>query len=332
MKKILLLFILPFIGQAQVLYNYGFSSPTATMVGADGWSRTNQSTSPSATLWTVASYSPVVVNSAATPAVRNLPFSDVEVADGETSPAPNGQAGGANSFALVNFTSTSSTAATGATISNWLISPLVEVQNGDVVTFYTRLGKIPGSAGNPYPDRLQLRMSTDGTFSTDPAGGPTNVGTYTVLLNDVNPTLTTTGYPQTWTMYTATITGLPVATSVKFAFRYFVTNGGSNGANSDIIGIDSFSVNRPLANTQNFFASNFSIQPNPVNDVFTLTSKNGVALEKVNIIDINGRIVNEVNVSGAESVQINVSDLTAGVYFVKVQSDLGVGTSKIIKK
>jgi len=39
-----------------------------------------------------------------------------------------------------------------------------------------------------------------------------------------------------------------------------------------------------------------------------------------------------LNVSGADNAQVNISDLNAGVYFVKVQTEAGVGTSKIIKK
>ena len=44
--------------------------------------------------------------------------------------------------------------------------------------------------------------------------------------------------------------------------------------------------------------------------------------------DINGRTVKQIN--GATS-QINISDLTAGVYFLKVASENGVGSTKIIK-
>ena len=87
----------------------------------------------------------------------------------------------------------------------------------------------------------------------------------------------------------------------------------------------------PLKNDE-FFTRNFSIQPNPVSDVFNVTSKNGVAIETIQVLDINGRIVNQLNASSTESVQVNVANLNAGVYFVKVQSELGVGTSKIIKK
>jgi hypothetical protein len=64
---------------------------------------------------------------------------------------PVGQAGGENSFALVNYTSTTSTG-TNATISNWLLSPAVNVKDGDVVSFYTRKGT---DGTTDYPDRLE---------------------------------------------------------------------------------------------------------------------------------------------------------------------------------
>ena len=329
MKKLLyFLLLVPIFGISQTnVYNYGFGSPTATMTGADGWTRLNRSTSASTTsLWTVGTYTAVTVSAT----VNATPFQDQAYAVGATCPIPNGQAGGANSFALVNYTSTGSQAATGATISNWLFSPIVNVQNGDVVTFYTRIGKF-GSAS--YPDNLQLRMSTNGAFTTDPAADPFAVGDYTNLLAEVNPNLDLTSYPTTWTQYSYTVAGLTGLTDVKFAFRYFVTDGGPNGNNSDIIGIDSFSVARPTAANQDFFSSNFSLSPNPVKDIFTVNAKNNIAIQNIKVVDINGRIVNELNnINSSDAMQVNIGELNAGVYFVKVQTELGVGTSKIIKK
>ena len=46
------------------------------------------------------------------------------------------------------------------------------------------------------------------------------------------------GYPNVWTQYTVTISGVPTATTGRFALRYFVENGGPSGANSNYIGID----------------------------------------------------------------------------------------------
>jgi len=229
----------------------------------------------------------------------------------------------ATSYAYVNFNSTTG----NNTISNWLITTPISLIDGDVISFYAIKGLSGGTT--VYPDNLQLRISTNGAASVNPTG-PTGLGDFTTLALDINPTLSTTGFATTWTQYSYTVTGMPVATSCKIAFRYFVTSGGPSGANSDQIGVDQFSVDRTLS-TSDFFNSNFAMHPNPVKDVLNITSKNGVTIETVQVMDINGRVVNQINASSSENVQVNVTNLNSGVYFVKVQSELGVGTSKIIK-
>ena len=66
----------------------------------------------------------------------------------------------------------------------------------------------------------------------------TSTGDFSTLLLDINPTYSTTVYPEVWTQFTITISGLanplhPVA----LAFRYFVEDGGPNGS-IQILGID----------------------------------------------------------------------------------------------
>ncbi len=124
-----------------------------------------------------------------------------------------------------------------ADISNWLITPSRTFNNGDVVTFYTRTVDAPA-----YADRLQVRLSVNGT-STNVGTTNASVGDFTTLLLDINPTLILTGagsYPNVWTQYTLTVSGLPMPMTGRLAFRYYVTNGGPTGANSDFIGIDDF--------------------------------------------------------------------------------------------
>jgi len=145
----------------------------------------------------------------------------------------NAQAGTAASYLSVNFNSTSSS--TGVTLSNWLFTPTRTYNNGDVISFYTK--KAPGTP--VYPDRLEVRMSTAGN-GMDVGTTETSVGTFTTLLLTINPTLTTIGYPTDWTQYTITISGLAGPTNGRVALRYFVTNGGPGGANSDYIGVDSY--------------------------------------------------------------------------------------------
>lgn len=64
------------------------------------------------------------------------------------------QNGATNSYAFANFQNV----AGAATISNWLFAPNVTLTNGDIFTFYTRAA----TGGGVFPDRLQVRMSTNG--------------------------------------------------------------------------------------------------------------------------------------------------------------------------
>jgi len=240
---------------------------------------------------------------------------------GGTAFAGGAQAGAATSFTLVNYTSTTGV----GTISNWLFAPVMNLQNGDVISFYAR----QGGAAPSFPDRMQLRIATDySDFTVMPSTGATDVGDFSIVAVDINPTLTLAGFPLVWTNYTYTVTGLTGETPCRLGFRYFVTNGGPDGANSNIIGIDTFSVDRPLA-TENFFAQNFAVYPNPASDVINISSKNNIAINQAQVTDMNGRVVKTVN---GEISQINISELTAGVYFLKIASAQGTGTTKIIKK
>ncbi|WP_343307841.1 MBG domain-containing protein [Chitinophaga niabensis] len=142
-------------------------------------------------------------------------------------------AGVDNAYIAASFAST--TGGTG-TISNWLVTPNRTLRNGDVFTFYTRKSLI-GPTMTDFPDRLEVRLSTNGA-STNVGTTAFGFGDFTTTLLSINPTLVTNVYPQTWTLYTITISGLPAPTSGRIAFRYFVTNGGPSGANSDYIGVD----------------------------------------------------------------------------------------------
>ncbi len=125
---------------------------------------------------------------------------------------------------------------TEGTISAWLFAPSRTWENGDVVSFFTTT-----ATGSTYADRLQLRLSTSGP-STYVGNTADSVGSYSNLLLDINPNLDPTGYPQVWTQYSATISGLSSPTTGRLAFRYYVTDGGSLGANSNIVALDDYKV------------------------------------------------------------------------------------------
>lgn len=135
-------------------------------------------------------------------------------------------------MALVNYTSVGSGI---GTINNWLISPVISgLRNGDTFSFYTTT--VPNSE---YPDRLEFRMSTGS--GTNVGSTSTSVGSFTTSLISINPGVAVGGYPEDWTKYTVTLSGLSGPIDGRVAFRYFVPNGGPSGDNSNIIGLDDFS-------------------------------------------------------------------------------------------
>jgi hypothetical protein len=64
------------------------------------------------------------------------------------------------------------------------------------------------------------------------------------LVLDINPALVTAVYPVSYTNIVATVSGLPAGSFTgRLAFRYFVTNGGPAGPNSNAVSIDTLVVN-----------------------------------------------------------------------------------------
>ena len=116
------------------------------------------------------------------------------------------QSGAPESYIGANFNNTTDV----GTISNWLLTPTVPLENGTQMIFWTRT-----VANSNYPDRLQVRASTNGD-STDVGMTSTSVGDFTTLLLDINPDYTLGGYPEDWAQFTVTISGLPSSTTGRF--------------------------------------------------------------------------------------------------------------------
>ncbi len=134
--------------------------------------------------------------------------------------------GAANSYIAANFLNAD---LGGGNISNWLITPVVTLVNGDTISFYTR-------ANGSLEDSLEVRLS-NGT--TDVGATDTSVGDFTTLLTPVINPLLNGNYPTTWTLISYTITGTPTPIEQRVAFRYVVPDTTVNG---DYIGIDSLII------------------------------------------------------------------------------------------
>lgn len=79
--------------------------------------------------------------------------------------------------------------------------------------------------------------------------------------------------------------------------------------------------------SQPFTQPNIRIYPNPVSDILYFESDNAMII-KIVLFDISGRKVLEQN----QTDNISVSDLQKGSYILKLSTDKGVQTEKIIVK
>lgn len=78
------------------------------------------------------------------------------------------------------------------------------------------------------------------------------------------------------------------------------------------------------------FDNNFTIYPNPTSGTINISSKVSLGLTNVSIIDMNGRVVFLQDMELGNNVSFDVSNLSAGIYLVKVDGGNYTHTSKLI--
>jgi hypothetical protein len=74
----------------------------------------------------------------------------------------------------------------------------------------------------------------------------------------------------------------------------------------------------------------FTIFPNPANDILSIYSEN--AVKNVRIFSQDGKLVHELSILDKEEYQTNidVNDLSQGVYFINISTAQGIYTEKVI--
>lgn len=191
--------------------------------------------------------------------------------------------------------------------NDWLVSPLISIPVGAT---NISLNWAATSLGNTtFLEDYRVHLS--------PTGG-SQVANFTTLLIDVNNELNTGNYR------VQPLSDNLAGTSFRIAFQ-------NDGNDQYVMFLDNITVTATVtASAEDFFANNLKIHPNPTKDVINLSSTTTL-INNVTVADLNGRIVKSFNLSGISQTELNVSDLTSGMYFVSVETDLGKGTTKIVK-
>jgi hypothetical protein len=76
------------------------------------------------------------------------------------------------------------------------------------------------------------------------------------------------------------------------------------------------------------FSAQVSLTPNPASDILTLRTE--VGFDRVTILNANGQLVKTIT-NPALTEQINVSNLPTGTYFVRIEKNNGVWSTRFVK-
>lgn len=79
--------------------------------------------------------------------------------------------------------------------------------------------------------------------------------------------------------------------------------------------------------------SNVSIYPNPTNSNLNVEWLPNQQINQLQLIDVQGKVIQTINqdLNQSNSYQINLENVNNGIYFLKVFSEVGVVTKKLIK-
>lgn len=184
-----------------------------------------------------------------------------------------------------------------ADVNDWAISPALTLPANSQfeLSWYVRLIPYHGIV-NTY----EVMVSTTGTEAAD----------FTQIYTESD---STDGYVQR-SVSLADYAGQ----TIRIAFHNISAQGG------DAMLIDDIRVGE-TSGIDNTAAIDINIYPNPASEVLNIVA-DGVRL--VEMLDVNGRVVLESRIGGA----IDLSSLASGVYMVRVTTDAGVSTEKVVKQ
>lgn len=87
--------------------------------------------------------------------------------------------------------------------------------------------------------------------------------------------------------------------------------------------------NNPLG-VDDVTLSSISIYPNPADGIINVNSPHAI-ISNIEIIDVRGRILEKINTDKLNNIQVDLSSYGNAIYFVKVTTENGIKTKRVIK-
>lgn len=198
---------------------------------------------------------------------------------------------------------------TAAANNDWLISPVVQLGTGNILSFWVK--NLSNCYGN---ERYRVGIYTGNGTPTSP--------TDFVLIGG-SPTAYSASYPN-WNVRIVNIPASFNDQQVRIGIQCV-------SADAYFFMIDDFKITATSLSVNENLNEKFSMYPNPASTVVSIANLDKIAVQSVTIADLNGRVMKTVELNGVEATDINVSDLATGVYLFNIATEEGIATKKFIK-
>jgi hypothetical protein len=205
------------------------------------------------------------------------------------------------------------------------IETVQEPQNGDTIPGFLSWGDINMFGGNPF--NMVPYNATPSTFSAYYQYAPSGLDGGMIMIEffsggmsvgqhqfPVNPSAT-------WTQMTYPLT----ISSQPDSILFLAFSGDNPGS---ILMLDDMELSGGDVSLEEFGTMNVNIYPNPASDIVFVKAE---GVYTYSIIDLAGNVITtQSNVSGAQKIDVN--DLAAGTYIVKINNSITSENHKLIVK
>jgi len=184
---------------------------------------------------------------------------------------------------------------------NYLVTPKFTIPANGATLKYMIGESYNGDGDN---EHYEVLVSTTGT----------NISDFTDVL--LEETLTT----MNWVARTISLNAY-AGQSIYIAFRHF------NCYDVELLKLDDFGIITSDGVTDNQ-AGNITVYPNPVSTTFVIKNAAG---SQAKIYDVSGKMIYTAPVT-TDNQTVDISNVSAGIYFLELQSSTSKSTVKLIKK
>lgn len=196
----------------------------------------------------------------------------------------------------------------GFAADRWLISPPISISPS--IAGATLNFKANSIDGFPLADGFTLKISTTNTAKSS----------FTTLLTVAHAPITS-----------IESTSFTVVNLAAYAGQTIYLAWVEDTLGGNILNVDDINVSQTLLSVPNFESSQFSVYPNPVKDIARILSATDTTYD-VQIYDSYGRCVNTIEGVTKRECEIDMSSYSAGVYFLKMNSNSTTETFGIVKE